>query len=183
MINNPDQKVIESYFSYNEFKNYADLDQDILTKKGIYCIRLKDGCYLPEPFQTIHLSREYKYLYIGKSDSTLKDRLEEEIEHKRPGTFFRNIGALLGYEPIIGHLVGKKNVNNYKFSKQNTDAIIQWLYENVEIFIKEDKCDIEKELIRFYSPLINWTYNNNQCYELKLAREKCRKIARNHFIL
>ena len=34
-----------------------------------------------------------------------------------------------------GHLIDKANQNNFKFSKEDTDKIISWLKENVEISI------------------------------------------------
>ena len=38
---------------------------------------------------------------------------------------------MLGYSPMKGHLIGKANQDNFKFSKEDTNKIIIWLKENV----------------------------------------------------
>lgn len=65
------------------------------------------------------------------------ERLGQELNHKKPGTFFRSIGCVLGYLPIKGHLKGKANQNNYKFSQDDTLEIINWLKDNIELSIVE----------------------------------------------
>jgi hypothetical protein len=164
----------------DNFKDISDLDDETLDSSGLYCIRLKENSRLPDRYQNILDIREIKYIYIGKATTTLRSRLEEELKHIRPGTFFRSIGCVLGYRPMYGHLIGRANQNNYKFSDDDTDKIIDWLKNNVEVSIVKYDGDfsIEAELIRKYSPLLNIKHNPNSLHELGVDRQECIRIAR-----
>jgi hypothetical protein len=174
---NIEQKLIDT----ENFKQYIDLNSNILDKTGFYCLRLKVNSRLPDRYQTILDKRKVKYLYIGKAEGqTLRERLEQEIEHKSPGTFFRSIGCVLRYSPIKGHLKDHSNQNNYKFSTTDTAEIVKWLKSNVEISIVEynGSFEIEKDFIKKYCPFLNDTHNPMKLQELKDDKDKCRKIAR-----
>ena len=167
-------------FDDTNFRDISDLDNEILNGRGLYCIRLKENSRLPERYQNILDSREFKYIYIGKATATLRSRLQEELEHRRPGTFFRSIGCVLGYQPIPGHLIGMSNQNNYIFSDEDTDRITDWLNSNVEVSIIKHDVDfsIETELIRRYCPLLNIRHNPERLNELEEDRLECIRIAR-----
>ena len=125
--------------------------------------------------------REYKFIYIGKAEGqSLRERLGQELELKRPGTFYRSIGCVLNYLPIKGHLKGKVNQNNFKFSQKDKSEITNWLRENVELSIVKynGNFNIENELIKKYCPLLNDTHNPLKLQELIDDKAKCRKIAR-----
>ncbi len=69
---------------------------------GLYCIKVIDmnnsGFY--GEIQEIFLERKNPIIYIGKSDkSTLRERLFQELRAEKHGTFFRSLGAILGYLP------------------------------------------------------------------------------------
>ena len=164
----------------DNFKNISDLDSEILDGSGLYCIRLKENSSLPERYQNILDKREFKYLYIGKATTTLRSRLNEELEHLGPGTFFRSIGCVLGFTPMPGHLAGLANQNNYRFSDDDKMRIIDWLNDNIEVSIVKYEGDfnIEAELIEKYCPLLNSTHNPKKLQELKDDRRECRRIAR-----
>ena len=182
-INRYNEKEIdisEKLTSNNNFKCISQLDNGILNKKGFYCIRLKDKSKLPNRYQSILEVRKYKFIYIGKAEKTLRQRLEQELEHKSPGTFFRSIGCVLGYSPMKGHLIGKANQKNFKFSKEDSSNIISWLKENVEVSIVEYEGEFdtkENELIKEYAPLLNIDKNPSKLQELIDDRKKCRNIA------
>lgn len=164
----------------NNFKDISQLDNRILDKNGFYCIRLKDKSKLPDRYQSIFEEGEYKFIYIGKAEKTLRQRLKQEMEHKSAGTFFRSIGCVLGYSPMKGHLIDKANQNNFKFSKEDTDKIISWLKENVEISIVEYEGNfdlIEGELISRYTPLLNINKNPSKLQQLIDDRKRCKNIA------
>jgi len=169
-----------TYFEFDNFRSISNLDDEILDSSGLYCIRLKENSKLPERYQSILYSREIKYIYIGKATNTLRERLKEELEHIRPGTFFRSIGCVLGYRPIEGHLRGMVNQNNYRFSDDDTDRITDWLKNNVEVSIIKHDGDfsIEAELIRRYCPLLNIRHNPESLNELEEDRSECIRIAR-----
>ena len=73
-------------------------------------------------FYAIHLNRkdsldiflndnaETSIIYLGIATTSLKKRLmEQELRHLKPATFFRSLGAVLGYRPEPGSLKYKKN--------------------------------------------------------------------------
>lgn len=165
---------------FDNFKDISDLNDKILDDSGLYCIRLKENSKLPERYQSILDNRESKYIYIGKASTTLRSRLQEELEHIRPGTFFRSIGCVLGYKPIKGHLIGMTNQKNYKFSQHDTESIINWLINNIEVSLVKYEGDfsIEIELIRKYCPLLNIRHNPKRLEELEADRRECIRIAR-----
>lgn len=92
-LDNKDEEYISrKLITDNNFKEISQLDKELLDKKGFYCIRLKQKSRLPAKYQVILESRKYRIIYIGKAEKTIKQRLEQELEHKSPGTFFRSIG-------------------------------------------------------------------------------------------
>lgn len=162
------------------FRNFYELSESILSKTGLYFIKLKNGAKLPTRYQTILDQRSHRIIYIGKAQGqSLRDRLNQEIYHTSPGTFFSSIGAVLNYKPIPGHLKGKRNQKNYKFSPTDTNSISNWLLQNTEFVIKEVQGDfsVEDELIRKYCPLLNDKSNPLRLSELREDRKKCREIA------
>jgi hypothetical protein len=157
-VNNPQSKFNLSSLDKMTFRNFNELSESTLSKTGLYFIKLKNGAKLPTRYQTILDQRSHRIIYIGKAQGqSLNDRLRQEIYHTSPGTFFRSIGAVLNYKPIPGHLKGKSNQKNYKFSPTDTNSITNWLLKNTEFVIKEVQGDfsIEDELIRNYHPLLN----------------------------
>jgi len=146
---------------------------------GLYCIKLKKGTSLPDKYGKV---REDGIIYIGKGDS-LRGRLwEEELNHRRPATFFRSIGAVLGYLPPKGSLIGKSNQNNYRFSPEDTESIKEWMRKSLLVnwvAMETDKIAMtEKSLIMQYQPLMNTTNNPFPSRELAAARKRCRDYAR-----
>ena len=163
-----------------QFCSIDKLNPTTLKSTGFYCIRLKASSSLPNRYQKILDKREHKLLYIGKAEGqTLEGRLSQELVQKGAGTFFRSIGCVLQIPPIEGHLKGKSNQNNYKFSQENKQKIIQWLRENIELSIVAYDGDfgIEGELIGMYCPLLNIQHNPVSLRELEDDRDKWRKIA------
>lgn len=179
-VKTPQPKVKIDSINKTEFRNFNDLSDSILSKTGLYFIKLKNGAKLPPRYQTILDQRNHRIIYIGKAQGqSLQDRLSQEIYHTSPGTFFRSIGAVLTYRPIPGHLKGKRNQKNYKFSLSDTNSITNWLLKNTEFVIKEIQGDfsIENELIRNFCPLLNDKNNPLRVNELREDRKKCREIA------
>jgi hypothetical protein len=166
-------------FEKGLFLNFEQLDTTILQNTGLYCIKIKSKSYLPDRYKRILDKQNHNIIYIGKAQGqSLRNRLNQEIYHTSPGTFFRSIGAVLGFTPIPGHLIGKSNKKNYKFSKEDTKKITDWLLKNTEFNICEaDDFSNEKQLIEKYCPILNDTYNPKKLVELKEDRKKCREIA------
>lgn len=79
-----------------------------------------------------------------------------------------------------GHLAGKVNQNNFKFSKSDTEKIIDWLRRNIEVSIvayDDNFNSIEGMLIKKYTPLLNMSKNPLKLKELVEDRKRCKKIA------
>lgn len=141
------------------FKSAKDVDGFVPQASGLYCIRIKNVHLLPEPFGTILLERGHDILYIGIASENLYKRfLNQELRAKGHGTFFRSMGAVLGYKPPKGSLIEKRNKKNYKFSKTDELKIIGWINENLMVNWVESAGDLdslETGLIVKYLPLLN----------------------------
>ncbi|MFT5283852.1 MAG: hypothetical protein ACI8TQ_000002 [Planctomycetota bacterium] len=127
---------------------------------------------------------KYSLLYIGIATKSLRTRLgNQELQHKSPATFFRSIGAILGYSPISGSLPVKSKSSNYKFSASDTTQIVNWIQLNLRIaWIGEiePKGSIEVDLIRKHAPPLNIKHNPKPVSALRNLRAKCRSIARGN---
>lgn len=168
----------------NNFKSIINLtDKDIPNIPGIYAIRIKNSDTLPNEFRNELKRRHESLLYIGKATTSLRKRLwEEELHTQRPATFFRSIGAILGFLPPKGSLRDRQNQSNYRFSPADNAKIIHWIEENLLVnFVVCNNAieDIERSIINETTPLINIQNNPNPFNRLIELREKCRDIARS----
>lgn len=147
---------------------------------GLYCIKLRKGVVLPAKYGKV---REDGIIYIGQASSSLRQRFwRQELNHHGAATFFRGIGAVLGYLPPKGSLYGK-STNNYKFSDEDTEAIRKWIRQSLFVnwipFGTDNMDTVERNLIQKYCPLMNTTHNPSPSPELAAARERCRAYARS----
>ena len=163
----------------NEFISAGDAENRVPIMPGYYAIWIKDPSVLP--CQYFREQRTPAMLYVGIATKSLKKRLfEQDLRHKNPATFFRGLGAVLGFRPPAGSLAGKRNKNNYKFSNADTKAIIKWINANIIVrFVVDDLPDKQQEkyVISFLKPPFNSTHNSNPLPGLAALREQCRKIA------
>lgn len=177
-----DCSMVETFFmdSSNYKPVYTVLDI-LLSTTGIYSIRINDDTKLPNIYRDALRRKEHNILYIGMTTSSLKERLgRQELQAKGHGTLFRSIGAILGYKPPIGSTKLLSNKNNYTFSESDKQEIIDWITHNLEIcWIELDYNihEVEKCLIRKYTPLLNIQNNPDSLHELEEARNECKKIA------
>lgn len=148
---------------------------------GYYTIFVDTPDSLPPPFGELLRKRETKLIYIGIATSSLLGRLaEEDLRHKGPSTFFRGIGAILGYRPPVGSLLGRSNQNNYRFSAPDTASVIRWIDAHLSVAWLEARPALETSeafAIRKYRPLINTKHNPEPEPELAALRAECRQIA------
>ncbi len=177
--------MVESNLFKTFYLNFPITNWDCkLSNPGYYAIWIKNIQALRDPFKQELTKRSTNLLYIGIAEHSLTKRLfEEELQHRSPATYYRAIGAILGYRPETGSLIGKKNKNNYKFSKTNTESICEWIDKNISVSfhatIKVNTAT-EKFLIKKYIPLLNWTHNPAKFQPLKILRKECREIGLNH---
>lgn len=163
------------------FKKAGLIDALVPKKTGFYCIKLANGSQLPKPYQDHLNNRPHSIIYVGKAEGqTLKKRfLGQELRAKGHGTFFRSIGAVLGYLPKKGILIAAKNKNNYTFQPADEAKIIAWINTSLEVnwVVYEGDFSIEKQWISKYCPLLNDSHNPLRLNELKADKAKCRNIA------
>ncbi len=175
-------ELTEKLITNGSFTKVSDIDNLVPDEKGLYCIRLIEGERLPSKYQEELEERKSRLLYIGKAENkSLEKRfLRQELRAKGHGTFFRSVGAMLGYAPPRGSLSNRKNQNNYKFSRADEAAIISWMNQHLEASWTafDGPFVIEQYLIARHAPLLNIDSNPQALAVLKAARRKCRKIAR-----
>jgi hypothetical protein len=164
------------------FKNAGEVDNIIpVNRCGLYCIRIPDINKLPTPFNNILKERGHNIIYIGIASCCLNKRfLNQELRANGHGTFFRSIGAILGYKPPKGSLIEKCNKRNYRFSKDDNAKIIKWINQNLKVNWIEFGGDfdlIETMLIQKYRPLINLAKNPSPLQILSDLRADCVRIA------
>lgn len=174
---------IEQQLIKGNYKIVDELQKELLIPEspGIYCIKLKEGVSLPEPYS--HKITMSRIIYIGISSVSLKDRLwVQELQHLSSATFFRSMGAILGYLPERGSLYGKET-KNYKFSIADTEKIKNWMRESLAVNFLPIPASLldnfEKRLIVKYTPLVNIKDNPLKCKELEKARKRCIEIAKS----
>ncbi|WP_198536992.1 GIY-YIG nuclease family protein [Salegentibacter sediminis] len=163
------------------FKPAGEIDGDLPDIPGLYCLRIPRPETLPGSFSSVLKSREHNIIYIGIASKSLRKRLNQELRAKGHGTFFRSIGAVLGYVPEKGSLVGKRNQNNYRFAKEDEKKIIAWINENFLvnwIQLEENLNSFEAVLLNEHLPLLNIAGNPGALEEITLLRNKCKQIAR-----
>jgi len=156
------------------FGKAGAIDDKSPDNPGIYCVRIINSKTLPNPFHN------RKHIYIGIASKSLKKRLNQELRGKGHGTFFRSIGAVLGFRPERGSLREKKNKSNYKFNREDQEKIIEWINDNLELSwvpVRGELKDIEKQAIQQIGPLFNLQHNPQALEELKKLRAECRRIA------
>lgn len=168
---------MKELFELNKFRNAGEIDQLVPNATGIYCIKTKNNTSLPKAFRDEMKKKNHQFIYIGLASQSLKKRmLNQELRAKGHGTFFRSIGAALGYLPPFNSLKDKKNKRNYKFSKVDEPKIISWINENLEVnWINLDNNinEIETQLIETYKPVFNIDKNPEKFPLLSELRKKC----------
>lgn len=139
---------------------------------------------MPPPYSGYAARSGTSVIYLGKASTSLQTRLvRQDLWHKNPSTFFRGIGAVLGYVPPRGSLRGKKNQRNYKFSRVDTDRIINWINAHLSVrWVAVSPSEVqlhEGPAIASLMPLLNSTHNPNRLSELSDLRRKCEHIAQS----
>jgi len=148
---------------------------------GYYAIFIDVPSSLTAPFCNLLLERNTKLIYIGIATRSLYRRLvEQDLHHRGPSSFFRGVGAILGYRPLLGSLAGEKNRNNYRFSPTHTAEIVGWINEHLSVnWFSEQPAlnEVEKSLIQEYFPILNTNHNPEPVRALAKLRLECRTIA------
>ena len=176
-----DQDVEIQLMDEDSLRPAGSIDFIVPHSPGLYCIRVENPDNLPDIFSIELQSRGHNIIYIGKATQSLKQRLlGQELRARGHGTFFRSLGAILGFKPPVGSLVNKKNKRNFKFKPADEAEIVAWI--NANLFVNWVECDsnisrLESELIAKYRPLINLDGNPQPVGELKRLRADCVREA------
>ena len=163
--------------------NAREAENHVPDSPGYYAIFVNCSGRLPLPFPEIlrrQLQREL--IYIGIAKESLRYRLvHQDLHHRGSSSFFRSLGAVLGFRPPIGSLYGLRNKCNYKFSRSDTLKIIKWINENLSVrWLAKQPALIasERAAIQSHQPLLNITHNSSASSEVKGLRVVCRNLAR-----
>lgn len=174
--------AVKMLMNEKNFKPASSIDAIVPDVPGLYCIRVLDKKKLNGPFSKVLEERKHNIIYIGIASQSLKKRfLGQELRAKGHGTFFRSIGAVLGFVPPKGSLKDKKNQNNYKFSLKDEISIISWINANLTVnwvALEHDLNTIENNLISEHIPLLNIAGNPGALQELTDLRNNCKLMAR-----
>lgn len=167
------------HLTESELVSATDAENRVPTNPGYYAIWIKNPLALPH--QYFVEQQNPALLYVGIATKCLKERLvENDLRHKGHATFFRGLGAVLGFRPPAGSLVENIYKNNYKFSDTDASAIIEWINTNISIRFVVDNSPtrkLEKHAINYLKPPFNSTHNPQPLPGLKKLRKECRAIA------
>ena len=164
------------------FRPAGSIDPEVPDRPGLYAIKIRDRAALPQPFRNLLDSRDSDLIYVGIASISLRKRfLDQELRARGHGTFFRSIGAVLGFRPPWGSLASTANGRNYTFAAEDTDTIIDWINANLIVnwieFAGAHAAE-ESSLLRAHTPLLNLRGNPAALPHLKALRAECVSIAR-----
>lgn len=173
--------LAEALLKPRAFRPAGAIDLEVPDRPGLYAIRVRDRDSLPEPFRSHSELRGHDLLYVGIARQSLSLRfLGQELRARGHGTFFRSLGALLGYRPVAGSLICKVNTRNYAFASEDNRAIIGWINANLLVnWVEFSGAHMVEEsaLIRKHLPLLNLQDNPAALPELSALRNECVRIA------
>lgn len=179
-----DNLLMKVLINKKNFKSMDECEQNISDAPGLYCVRIKDPRALDAVFLNVLTERNHTILYIGVASKSLRKQFfETELQAKGHGTFFRTMGAVLGYLPEAGSLIGKSNQNTYKFSPEHELEIIAWMEENLIfnwIATNTDLHAVEGKLIKEHWPLLNIAGNPGVINNVRVLRNKCKASAQGN---
>lgn len=163
------------------FISVARYEDDVPALPGVYAIQVADTSVLPPLFAQVLADRGHRLLYIGQASISLESRLGNELRARGAGTFFRSLGAILGYVPRAGSLIDCANQDNFRFEPDDRRSIVAWLNRHVEVAWAVEMGDLdelERGLIADHRPLLNLKDNPSALPEVVEARDRCKAIAR-----
>ncbi|MBZ0247438.1 MAG: winged helix-turn-helix domain-containing protein [Cyclobacteriaceae bacterium] len=174
--------LVKDLMNDKNFRPAGSIDSLVPDDPGLYCIRISNPQVFNPTFAKVLEERNHNIVYIGMATQNLSKRfLGQELRAIGHGTFFRSLGAVLGYRPEPGSLKNKKNQNNYTFSETDKKKIITWINQNLLVnwvAVEGNLSAIEDKLIKVYLPLLNISKNPGALKELIELRGDCKRIAR-----
>ena len=180
MMTNRAPDFLESLIHSATCCNAKDAQEQVPDNPGYYAIFLNRS---DKSFPAIlRRQPQLEPIYIGIAKQSLLNRLvHQDLRHRGASSFFRSLGAVLGFRPPIGSLCGLRNKCNYKFSLSDTHTIVEWINENLSVrwLVKQPALIAhERAAIQRHRPLLNITHNPTAASEVKRLRLVCRNLAR-----
>jgi GIY-YIG catalytic domain len=192
----PLESITESLINSESRCPANQAEEQVPRNPGFYAIFVDRIDNLPVPFPDILRTKRHhqplkELLYIGIAETSLQKRLVgQDLRQCGNFSFFRSLGAILGFRPPSGSLCGKANQCNYKFSKPDTACIIRWINENLSIrwlCRTPATLNVEKEAIKWHQPLLNIEHNPSPTPEVGDIGSGCggcqsdsREASRDH---
>ena len=165
---------MENWVQFENAIPVCQVDGRLPREPGKYAFFVEEVARLPERFAQEAMTRPIPtLLYIGKADVSLVQRVwREECQHRRPGTFFRSVGAMLGYK-------SPKGGRNYEFAPSDKQRVIEWIAGNLRVswqakVLEESHRVGELALINRFLPLLNLHGNPRKFGDLTILRAACR---------
>ncbi len=165
----------------NRARKVKELSEDHFpSTPGVYVIRIDNIKALPSVISEELKKRKHNILYIGIASKSIRKRLWKQELHcyKGAATFFRSIGAILGYRPKPNSL--SPSSYNYKFSTEDKYNIISWIESHLLVdFVEsnENLKEVESELIKEFIPVVNIAKNPYRLEYVSSSRKECIDIA------
>lgn len=179
-----DNLLMKVLINEKNFKSIEECERSIPDAAGLFCVRIKNPKALDTVFLNVLTERNHTILYIGVASKSLRKHFfEEELRAKGHGTFFRTMGAVLGYLPEEGSLIGKTNQSAYKFSPEHEQEIITWMEEHLIfnwIATNTDLHAVEGKLIKEHLPLLNIAGNPGVINNVRVLRNRCKAMAQGN---
>ncbi len=79
------------------------------------------------------MARRAKDASIGKAVQGLRRLVRYDLNGEGASTFFCSPGVMLGYRPVQGSLVGKKDQNNFTISTDDSNKLASWSSSHVAV--------------------------------------------------
>jgi hypothetical protein len=175
-------ELVASLTSDRKLTSARDAQNVVPASPGLYAIFVDGARSLPALFHAYLLARQTRLIYVGRGDNLRRRWVGDDLRHTGPSTFFRGMGAALGFTPPRGSLSGRRNQHNYRFGDQDTKDIIDWM--DAHLFVRwqtlgTDALQVwESRAVRAYHPLFDTSGNPEALQELADLRKHCRDIAR-----
>ncbi|MCG2784603.1 MAG: hypothetical protein L6461_05815 [Anaerolineae bacterium] len=165
------------------------------TEKGIYAIGF-DGIEFPLA-SAIHKIKPNDIIYIGKAEDSQRERdANSHFKSDQTGhsTVRRSLGAILrkklGFMPVPRSFTETSNKRfvNYKYSLEGENKLTEWMIDNLSLSYWEWNDSIEnlrkaeKQVIRFFTPILNLANNPNNDWrsEIQDLRAECADLAKQY---
>ena len=120
-------------------------------------------------------------IYIGKASGAngMHQRLQQDLLHLNPASFFRGVGAVMGKNPR--RATTPAGVKNYRFNADDTNEIIHFMEKYFEVAVEEHPADnlltVERKKIKKYQPIFNSDHNPHPSVVVRENRFRCRAYA------